>query len=100
MLSFGIITVALDFILLLLPLPIVWRLDLAFKQRIAVSGLFCLGFIVCIAGIVQVCYVDIALIKSYDETWDGWPLWVASAIEVDCGIVSQISSNLWFCLSL
>ena len=91
MLSFSIITIFLDFILLLLPLPIVVSLQLSRKQRIAVCALFLMGFIVCIAGIVQAYYVDKALIHSYDETWDGWPLWVASAIEVDLGIVSVIS---------
>jgi len=45
---------------------------------------------VCIAGIIQAYYVDKALIHSYDETWTGWPLWIASAIEVDLGIVSTL----------
>lgn len=88
MLSFSIITIFLDFALLLLPLPIVWKLQLSLKQRIAVCGLFFLGFIVCIAGIIQAYYVNKALVHSYDETWTGWPLWIASAIEVDLGIVS------------
>lgn len=91
MLSFGIITIFLDFFLLLLPVPIVWTLQLSKKQRTAVCALFFLGFVVCIAGVVQVWYIDVALISSYDETWDGWPLWVASAIEVDVGIVSTLS---------
>ena len=93
MLSFSIITIFLDFILLLLPVPIVVTLQLSTKQRLAVCGLFFLGFIICIAGIIQAYYVDKALIHSYDETWDGWPLWVASAIEVDLGIVSIISAS-------
>ena len=101
MLSFGIITILLDFFLLLLPIPIVWTLQLARKQRIAVMGLFFLGFVVCIAGIVQVYYIDVALIGSYDETWDGWPLWVASAIQVDVGIVSTLSIPIqYICNSL
>ncbi|KAL8663169.1 MAG: hypothetical protein Q9202_004101 [Teloschistes flavicans] len=87
MLSFGIITIFLDFAILLLPIPLVMGLQLSRKQRIAVCTLFGLGFIVCIAGIVQVYYIDVALRKSYDETWDGWPLWVASAVEVDLGIL-------------
>ncbi|KAL8709843.1 MAG: hypothetical protein Q9220_005459 [cf. Caloplaca sp. 1 TL-2023] len=85
--SFGILTIVLDFFTLLLPIPLVRGLQLSTKQRIAVCTLFGLGFIVCIAGIVQVYYVDVALRKSYDETWDGWPLWVASAVEVDVGIL-------------
>ncbi|KAL9583682.1 MAG: hypothetical protein Q9212_002569 [Teloschistes hypoglaucus] len=87
MLSFGILTIFLDFAILLLPIPLVMGLQLSRKQRIAVCTLFGLGFIVCIAGIVQVYYIDVALRKSYDETWDGWPLWVASAVEVDLGIL-------------
>ena len=87
MMSFGIITVFLDFFLLFLPIPIVWGLQLPRKQRIAVCCLFFIGFIVCIAGIIQIYYVDRALVKSYDETWEGWPLWVASAVEVDLGIL-------------
>ncbi|KAL8730098.1 MAG: hypothetical protein Q9166_004297 [cf. Caloplaca sp. 2 TL-2023] len=87
MLTFGILTVVLDFAILLLPVPLVMSLQLSTKQRIAVLTLFGLGFVVCIAGIVQVYYVDYALKNSYDETWDGWPLWVASAVQVDVGIL-------------
>jgi hypothetical protein len=89
MMSFAVITIFLDFILLFLPMPIVWALQLPLKQRIAVCGLFFLGFIVCIAGIIQAYFIDKALIHSYDETWAGWPLWIASAVEVDLGIVSR-----------
>ncbi len=76
------------------PSPIVWTLQLILKQRIAVCALFFLGFTVCIAGIVQAYHVDKALIHSYDETWTGWPLWVASAVEVDLGIVSTTRAQM------
>lgn len=89
MLTFSVITILLDFFLLLLPIPIVRSLQLSTKQRFAVCGLFFIGFIICISGIVHAYYVDLALVRSYDETWDGWPLWVASAIQVDLGIVSS-----------
>lgn len=90
MLSFSIITIFLDPLLLLMPIPIVWTLQLSLKQRIAVLTLFAIGFIVCIAGIVQAVYVNEALVKSYDETWVGWPLWITTAIEVDLEIVRTI----------
>ena len=108
MLSFSIITIFLDFILLLLPVPIIRSLQLTKKQRFAVCGLFFTGFIVCISGIVHAYYVDKALVHSYDETWEGWPLWVASAIQVDLGIVSTLpvscfrkpAHNLQLCVSV
>ncbi|KAL8823936.1 MAG: hypothetical protein Q9191_005431 [Dirinaria sp. TL-2023a] len=87
MLSFSIITIFLDFIILLLPIPIVWKLQLSRKQRLAILSLFGAGIIVCIAGIVHAYFVNLALVKSYDETWTGWPLWICSAVEVDLGIV-------------
>lgn len=71
MLSFSVITIFLDFIILILPVPIVWTLQLSLKQRIAVISIFGAGIIVCVAGIVHAYFVDIALVRSYDETWDG-----------------------------
>lgn len=40
------------------------------KQKLAVISLFGAGIIVCIAGIVHAHFVDIALVKFYDETWE------------------------------
>lgn len=71
MLSFSIITIFLDFVILLLPVPIVWGLQLPKKQRLAVVALFGAGIIVCIAGIVHAYFVNVALVQSYDETWTG-----------------------------
>ena len=71
MLSFSVITIFLDFVILFLPIPIVWKLQLSKKQRIAILSLFGAGIIVCVAGIVHAYFVDLALVRSYDETWDG-----------------------------
>ena len=71
MLSFSIITIFLDFVILLLPVPVVWSLQLPKKQRIAVLGIFGAGIVVCVAGVVHVYFVNQALVKSYDETWEG-----------------------------
>ena len=72
MLSFSVITIFLDFVILFLPVPVVWSLQLPKKQRIAVLGLFGAGIIVCVAGVVHAYFVDQALVKSYDETWEGY----------------------------
>lgn len=39
----GITNMLLDIIVLCLPLPMVWRLDLGLQQKIAVTGIFGLG---------------------------------------------------------
>ena len=71
MLSFSVLTIFLDFIILFLPVPVVWSLQLPKKQRIAVLCIFGAGIIVCVAGIVHAYFVDQALVKTYDETWTG-----------------------------
>ena len=42
-LATGIINVLLDVIILCLPQPLVWKLKMGWKQRILLSGVFCLG---------------------------------------------------------
>lgn len=39
----GITNMLLDILTLILPLPMVWRLDLGLQQKIAVTGIFGLG---------------------------------------------------------
>ncbi len=39
----GIINVFIDFTILIMPLPMIWVLQISKKQKIAVSGVFLLG---------------------------------------------------------
>ena len=71
MLSFSIITNFLGFIILLMPISIVWTLPLSLKQCLAVIKLFVMGFFVCVARIVPATYVKEALVKSHN-------VWVAT----------------------
>ncbi|KAI9707137.1 MAG: hypothetical protein M1836_000097 [Candelina mexicana] len=87
MMAFGIITIFLNFFTLAMSVPPIWCLRLPVKQKLAALSLFSMGIVVCIAGIVQVYYVQQSLVSSYDETWTGWPLWLCSAVEVDVGIL-------------
>ncbi|KAI9723727.1 MAG: hypothetical protein M1812_001027 [Candelaria pacifica] len=87
MMAFGIITIFLNFFTLAMSVPPIWCLELHVKQKLAALSLFSMGIVVCIAGIVQVYYVQQSLVSSYDETWTGWPLWLCSAVEVDVGIL-------------
>lgn len=61
------------------------------RQRFAVCVLFGLGFIVTIAGIARIWFVYDSLIRSYDQTWYAYPLWISAAVEIDLGVVSLTS---------
>ena len=58
--------------MIILPIPIVWKLELPLRQRIAVISIFFLGLIVCAAGIMKLLFIIQAMILSYDSTWVGW----------------------------
>ncbi len=90
----SIVNTVADFAVMATPIPLVWNLRLPVRQRIAVISLFSLGMIVCLAGVVRTIYLDKALLRSYDETWVGWPLWIATAVEIDLGIVSPYQPPL------
>jgi hypothetical protein len=88
MLGGGIINSVSDLLTTVLPIPIVWRLQMPLKQRIGVCILLCLGFIVTIAGSIRTYYTWKSLLDSWDETWYAYPLWIAAAVEIDLGLVS------------
>jgi len=62
------------------------------RQKFAVAVLFSFGIIVTFAGIVRTWYIYRSLIGEYDQTWYAYPLWIAAAIEIDLGVVSQTTS--------
>lgn len=49
--------IGLDVILFLLPLHMVWKLKLSAKQKIALSGIFSIGLLACIAGAMRIRFV-------------------------------------------
>ncbi len=84
----GIVNILSDFFVVLIPIPVVLRLNLPLRQRILVALLFGAAFVVCFAGIVRT-YFYYRLTDGYhDITWDAFPVWLSSAIELYIGIVS------------
>ena len=75
--------------MVLLPIPVVLKLNLPLRQRIACAMLFGAGFIVCIAAGVRMSYTW-QLNTTYDKTWLAYPVWIAGTIELYLGIVSVL----------
>ena len=53
----SVLNTAQDFFMILLSVPVVWKLELTLRQKLAVLSLFSLGFVVCGAGIVKTYFV-------------------------------------------
>ena len=57
---------ALDIIILCMPLYMVWRLKLEASQKLMLSGIFALGGLVCVASLMRI--ITVNLIKGADLT--------------------------------
>ncbi|KAE8393371.1 hypothetical protein BDV23DRAFT_149550 [Aspergillus alliaceus] len=75
-----------DVITLLVPIPIVSRLQIRTMQKILVSGIFLLGGFVTIASIVRIYYMTF-LAKDPDITWVMGNVYLWSTIEPCIGIL-------------
>ncbi|KAE9380981.1 hypothetical protein N431DRAFT_459885 [Stipitochalara longipes BDJ] len=83
----GTFNILYDFCVVLIPIPIVLRLNLPLRQRIIVALLFGMGFIVCFAGVVRTYYMYKVTDGYHDVTWDAYPVWLGTAFELYLGIV-------------
>ncbi|KAL8702705.1 MAG: hypothetical protein Q9201_004126 [Fulgogasparrea decipioides] len=81
----GISNLLLDFLILLLPLPMVWRLSIAARQKLELSGMFLLGLFVCITGIMRV--LAYKPTQLADSTYSGVGSMTWSIVEQGIGIV-------------
>lgn len=76
-----------------MPIPLIASLNLPLRQRIGAIILISLGFVVCVAGAIRSFYVWFSLIDTYDETWNGFGVYVAATIEIDLGVVSILRTE-------
>lgn len=81
------LNVTMDFAILLLPIPIVWKAQMALKKRLIVIGLFALGGFVCIASLIRVTKL-FGPASAQDITWAAVESHTWSMIEVNAGIVA------------
>ncbi|KAF2275721.1 uncharacterized protein EI97DRAFT_501876 [Westerdykella ornata] len=78
--------IALDIILVLLPIPVVWTLNISKWKRVAVCAMFGLGFF--IIGVVGYRFKLIPDRNLYDITHDGEVPGILSQVELYLGMVS------------
>jgi hypothetical protein len=76
-----------DLLTTIVPMPLIWRLKLRKRQRIAVISIFGLGIIADIVGAVRTYYVWTMIYNSYDVTWGSWPISLTASIEINIGLV-------------
>ncbi|CAI6339121.1 unnamed protein product [Periconia digitata] len=82
----GTIHIITDWLLLLLPIPVVWSLRLGQRAKISICALFAVGGAVCIISIIRVRKAH--ELKGVDPTWNFVPVQSLSTVEGSIGILA------------
>jgi hypothetical protein len=70
-----------------LPIPTLLRLSLPWNQRIGLMILFGFGGVIVVAGSFRAYWIHYTLYETYDVTWEGYQIWVWTAVETNVGVI-------------
>jgi len=98
-LSQAIVTVFVDIMVYVLPMPTLYKLRLPVVQRVGLMILFGFGSVVIIASIMRTYWIYHVVYQTYDVTWEGFDLWIWTAVEANlgviCGCVPSLKVLVW-----
>ncbi|EED18206.1 integral membrane protein [Talaromyces stipitatus ATCC 10500] len=83
----SVINVCTDFMTTVVPMPLIWKLQLPRRQRLAVIAIFGIGITVTIASSVRTYYAWMNTFGSYDATWYGWATGLSASVEINMGLI-------------
>lgn len=88
----GAVNCVIDFLIIMLPIPLLWRLRTTASQKGVLTGIFvCAGF-VCIISIIRL--VVLSRLASVDVTWNYVNSAIWSAAEPSMGVISACTPSL------
>jgi hypothetical protein len=94
--TFGVLSCVLDAILVALPIPVVWKLQMRLQQRLEAIALLGVGFIATISTCLRT-YFIYRLWKTengtLDPSWQAHPVYIASIVELNLGIMSFLPKS-------
>ncbi|KAJ8118631.1 hypothetical protein OPT61_g445 [Boeremia exigua] len=83
----SILNVVTDFMIYALPIPTLFSLSLPWNQRIGLVILFSVGGVIVVAGSFRAYWIHYTLFETYDATWEGYNIWIWTAIETNVGVI-------------
>ncbi|KAL2064699.1 hypothetical protein VTL71DRAFT_3837 [Oculimacula yallundae] len=86
LLAAGINNTIGDLAVVILPIPIIWRLKLPFQQQVIIFLLFGAGLLVTVASVLRTYYLY-EVTSKWDKTWLAGPAWISSSVELYVGIL-------------
>lgn len=91
-LACGSLSCAQDFLIMLLPVPLLWRLSTTKEQKMILTGIFLVAGFVCIVAIVRL--VVLSRLNKADITWNYVNATVWTSCEAAMGVVSTCLPSL------
>ncbi|KAF2849169.1 hypothetical protein T440DRAFT_519420 [Plenodomus tracheiphilus IPT5] len=76
-----------DLVICMLPIFLIWNLKITQRQRFALCGIFGMGLITTICGILRTYYATYVYYYSYDITWYAYYGWVWTVLEAQLGVI-------------
>ncbi|RVD89555.1 uncharacterized protein DFL_000558 [Arthrobotrys flagrans] len=95
--SFGIIHIFVDLSLLILPIRVIWELQMPVKRKISTLSLFVIGAIGCICAVMRIVTLS-TLLNGFDFTWVIYEPGMWGLLELTIGIICACippSKLLW-----
>lgn len=82
----GIVNTLTDFTVVLLPIRLVFSLQLPRRQAFVVALLFAFGFLSCFAGVFRTFFMW-KVTQTFDMVWASYLVWVTASIELYVGVI-------------
>ncbi|KAH7128806.1 hypothetical protein B0J11DRAFT_279797 [Dendryphion nanum] len=82
-----VVSTVQDFVICALPVFLVWNLQISKRQKVALIGIFGLGLLTCVCGIMRTYYAIYVYYYTYDITWIAYYGWIWTALEADLGVI-------------
>lgn len=76
-----------DLLICLLPIFLVLNLQISRRQKVALCGIFGMGVVTCVCGIMRTYYATYVYYFTYDITWYAYSGWIWTIIEVQLGVI-------------
>ncbi|KAF2639176.1 hypothetical protein P280DRAFT_55674 [Massarina eburnea CBS 473.64] len=90
----SILNIVTDFMIFIIPVSPVLKLQLRVGQKIMLLCLFCLGFFTCAISLVRLSVLHKGATTTTDPFWDNAPASYWSVVELNCGILCSCLPTL------
>ncbi|KAF2136680.1 uncharacterized protein K452DRAFT_202007, partial [Aplosporella prunicola CBS 121167] len=91
-----VVCIVQDFIVFVLPLLLLRKLETSRRQKIALAVIFGVGFLLCITSILRIVFIYNIFYRTYDTTWAATPAYVVTAIEAHLATICASAPALKF----